>query len=246
MLHFLNLRPQTKMKLMEWARPVVRTAKPAVQLPAKPLSSHWGFDRGTPVARYFIDRFMEANRSDITGVALEIKSPLYIDQLGSGIEHTDILDIDSANTCANIIADLATADNVASDRYDCVLVNETLQFVYDLHGAVGHLHRMLKPGGALLVTVPCTAQRDRELAGVEYWRFTDVLCERLFAERFGAGNVHVETYGNYNTCVAGLTGLAIDEIDPAHVDRASDIYLQGICVRAVKAARATASDSPGR
>ena len=38
-----------------------------------PLSRDWGWDRGTPIDRYYIARFLEANGKDISGRVLEIK-----------------------------------------------------------------------------------------------------------------------------------------------------------------------------
>ena len=33
----------------------------------KPISSTWGFDRGTPIDRFYIDRFMQAHAHDVRG-----------------------------------------------------------------------------------------------------------------------------------------------------------------------------------
>jgi SAM-dependent methyltransferase len=227
--------PGLKMRIMQAARPIMRRFKTAPLLPAQPVSRHWGYERGTPLSRYFVDRFMEKHRADIRGHVLEIKNRRYADSLGRELSGVDVLDIDTGNADANIHADLAAADIVASDSYDCFMVNETLQFVYDLHAAVRHCHRVLKPGGVLLVTVPCTAQCDRELAHTEYWRFTDMLCKRLFGEVFGANNVTVETYGNFHTCLAGLSGMAVVELEQDRLHATSETYKQSIGVRAQKA-----------
>ena len=39
-------------------------------------------------------------------------------------------------------------------RFDCAIVTQTLQFVYDVRAALATLHRILAPGGVLLATVP--------------------------------------------------------------------------------------------
>lgn len=186
------------------------------------------------MSRFYIDRFMNAHRDDITGTVLEIKNPRYANSLGSALKRVDILDIDTNNRHANIFTDLATADCLPSNTYDCFMINETLQFVYDLQSAVRHAHRSLRPGGILLVTVPCTAQHDSELKDVEFWRFTRTSCERLFGDVFGQEMIEVETYGNFASCVTGLTGMAVEENDPAMYDNVSPIYVQGVCVRAQK------------
>jgi SAM-dependent methyltransferase len=217
------------------ARAEVKQCEASRRIRETPVSANWGVERGTPLGRFFVDRFMESRRKDITGVVLEIKNKRYTDSLGYDVKRDDVLDVDASNLDANIIADLAKADAVPSDTYDCFMVNETMQFVYDLQSAVNHIHRILKPGGVLLVTVPCTVQHDRELKDVEMWRFTKPSCERLFGDVFGADQVEVETYGNFVTCNAALTGIVVEELESEVLEEVSDTFVQGICVRAQKA-----------
>src|SRR5215207_4325101 len=69
----------------------------------KPVSSGWGFDRGRPVDRYYIDSFLEGHRKDVHGRVLEILNSDYTRRFGTGIERADILDIDQANLQATVI-----------------------------------------------------------------------------------------------------------------------------------------------
>src|SRR5512134_2777746 len=78
----------------------------------KPLSDRYGFDRGMPVDRYYIEAFLDEHRRDIRGCALEIKDCTYVSRFGSGVEHCDVLDIDARNPAATIVTDLAAADAV--------------------------------------------------------------------------------------------------------------------------------------
>src|SRR5689334_4476739 len=50
----------------------------------EPFSSIWGIDRGTPVDRYFGDRFFHKNRELISGKVLEIQNPVYTERYGVG------------------------------------------------------------------------------------------------------------------------------------------------------------------
>jgi hypothetical protein len=223
-----------KKLLKKIINPAIRMLKPPPAIPHQPISSNWGAERGTPLGRHFIDRYMESHREDITGVILEIKNKRYTESLGHDVVRGDVLDVDASNTAANIITDLATADCVPSDSYDCFMINETLQFVYDLKAAAAHAHRVLKPGGVLFVTVPCTVQHDGELKDVEMWRFTKNSCRRLFGDEFGEGQVKVESYGNFVTCNASFTGVVVEELDPELLEEVSPMFVQGICVRAQK------------
>jgi SAM-dependent methyltransferase len=223
-----------KKQLKKVAHPAIRKLRPAPQLMRKPLSTRWGTDRGTPVDHHFLQRFMESNRGDITGSVLEIKNRFYTDSLGHDVEKSDVLDIDPSNKEATIIADLSAANDVPSNTFDCFVLTETLQYIYDFKKAAAHAYRILKPGGVLLATVPCISPIDRELEDAEMWRFTKNSCQRLFGDLFGHEQVQAETYGNYFSCTAWLSGMALEEIETSLLDEKSDVYIQGVCVRAQK------------
>lgn len=197
------------------------------------MSNSWGFDRGRPVDRYYIDSFLEAHRNDIHGRILEILNKEYTRRFGSDIERSDILDIDPANQQATIIADLAAADSIESDSFDCFILTQTLQLIYDVKSAIAHSHRILRPGGVLLVTIPAVSR----LAGegyTDYWRFTPASCARLFGEIFGADQVTITAYGNVLSAVAFLEGMAYEELTKTELDVVDERYPVLMAIRAVK------------
>ena len=124
-----------------------------------PVSAEWGFDRGTPIDRYYIGRFLEAHAADVRGRVLEVKSSDYTRRFDRGVVRADVLDIDPKNEQATIVADLTAADHVPAGLFDCFILTQTLQFIYDAPAAVRHAHRLLAPGGALLATVPVVSRR---------------------------------------------------------------------------------------
>src|SRR5919108_701423 len=128
-------------------RRVVRPARLGTLRRTTPLSHDFGYDRGTPVDRYYIERFLWAHRDDVRGRVLEVKDSTYTDWLGSGVTQKDVLDIDRANEDATISADLASADEIADGTFDCFILTQTLQLIYDVRSAVTHARRILRPGG---------------------------------------------------------------------------------------------------
>ncbi len=197
-----------------------------------PLSDEWGHDRGTPVDRYYIERFLEEHRRDIHGHVLELEDSGYTDEYGIGVDRRDVLDINPANPQATIIADLAAAHAIPSNQFDCLILTQTLQYIYDTRAAVAHAHRILHPGGVLLATVPAVSRVDPLL--VDYWRFTAASCSALFGEVFGAKHVTVRSYGNVLTAMASLTGMAYEEMSRRELDANDEYFPLIVAVRAVK------------
>lgn len=200
-----------------------------------PFGGDWGFARGTPVDRWYIERFLARNRDDITGRVLEVKDSGYTDRLGHALTERAVLDVDPANERATHVADLARADGLPSGAFDCFLLNQTLQLIFDVSAALTHAHRILRPGGVLLLTVPVTSRLcDPPLT--DYWRFTPLAVAGLLDEIFGPGAVTVSGHGNVLAQVAFLEGLAAEDLTTAElqVDDASLPLV--VCARAVRAA----------
>jgi SAM-dependent methyltransferase len=196
------------------------------------LSDHWGFDRGTPIDRYYIERFLARHRADIHGRVLEIKDSAYSRRFGDGVDTYDVLDVDAANSEATIVADLAAADAIPSDTYDCFILTQVLQYVFDLRAAIAHAHRMLKPGGVLLVTVPSVSRIDSR--SPDHWRFTALSCRALFGDAFGMDCVEVTAHGNVLTAIGFLAGMAYEELTRRELDLDDERYPLLITVRAAK------------
>jgi len=200
-----------------------------------PLSDHWGFDRGTPVDRYYIEQFLEANRERIRGRVLEVRDAAYTRRFGSGVGQSDVLDIDASNPDATVVADLAAANAVETATFDCFILTQTLQYIFDFEAALGHVHRILRPGGTVLCTVPVVSRIGRDEIASEFWRFTPTACSALFERAFPDGEVEVRGRGNALACVAFLMGLAREELKPGELDSDHPFFPLLVTVRATKA-----------
>jgi SAM-dependent methyltransferase len=201
----------------------------------RPLSSHWGFDRGTPVDRWYIERWLAGEAQGIAGSVLEAMDTRYTTLFGTGVTDSHVLDIESANPEATLRANLERPEEFPEAAFDCVLLTQTLHYVYDLRGAVSSIHRTLRPGGVCLATVPLVSRLDQAVPpGQECWRFTGSACSRLFGERFGADRVTVREHGNVRAAVAFLLGLAAEELSEQEL-AAEDPYFPILTtVRAVR------------
>ena len=181
-----------------------------------PIGTDWGFDRGLPIDRHFIEGFLDKHASDIQGSVLEFGNRRYTERFGGlRVTRSDVMNVQEGIAGTTIRADLTDCKEVPSESFDCIVCTQVLTFLYDIRAAVKELRRLLKPGGVLLVTVPgisCTFEPDFG----EYWSWnlTPSSVTRLFSEAFEASNVTVESFGNLLTATAFLYGLAVDDLHP--------------------------------
>ena len=181
-----------------------------------PVSSVFGFDRGTPIDRYYIEKFLSDCSNHIHGNILEIADPGYSKQFSKNQEDVFyVLTFDNPPENVNIIkGDLTKQDTLPSSLIDCFICTQTLNFIYDVRSAIRGIYQLLAPKGVALVTVGSISQisrYDMDRWG-DYWRFTDLSIRKLFEEVFPKENIEVVVYGNALTATAFLQGLAVEDI----------------------------------
>jgi hypothetical protein len=203
----------------------------------EPVSTKFGFDRGTPVDRYFIEKFLQNQSKSIHGHVLEISESTYSRKIGENITSFEILHYDNSNKQATIIGDLTNSTTLPENKIDCFICTQTFNFIYDIKKAIIGSRYLLKPNGILLATVAGISQisrYDMDRWG-DYWRFTDLSAKLLFEECFGQGNVTVETFGNVSTAKAFLDGLAVEDLpNKTILEIADKDYPVIIGIKAVK------------
>jgi len=198
----------------------------------KPIDADWGFRRGLPVDRYYIENFLAQNAADIKGRVLEFADNSYTLRFGgSKVTASEIMNYDKSPT-ATFVGDLARADHVPSGSFDGIILTQVLLFIYDIKSAVKTLHRILKPGGVVLATLPGITKICRD--SDDHWRFTALSAKRLFEEEFAKENVKVESQGNVLAAAAFLYGMATEDLTPSELDDHDPDYEVIITVRAVK------------
>jgi SAM-dependent methyltransferase len=221
-------------------RPIVRIGTPRRLLP---ISRNFGFDRGNPIDRYYIEGFLSrySGASDyapaaIHGHVLEVGGDEYARKFGLGVDRIEVLDASFENPQSTIVADLTDGSNLPSDTYDCVICTQTLLFIYDIKAAIRTLHRILKPGGTMLATVPGISQIVRPEADSwgDYWRFTAQSARQLVEEIFEPARVTVDHYGNVVTASALLYGLATEDMNRRELGLHDPDYQVIIGIKAVK------------
>lgn len=210
-----------------------------------PVGRHFGLDRplpggerGLPVDRHYIELFLAAHAADIRGRVLEIGDDAYTRRFGGQqVARRDVLHITADNPQATIVADLADAPQIADASFDCVILTQTLHLIYDAPAAVRTLHRILRPGGVLLMTAPgITPVPTTSVWGhTWYWAFTELALRRMLMEAFGPARVAVESHGNVLTATAFLHGLAAQELTAGELADVDPDFPLILAARASKA-----------
>lgn len=202
-----------------------------------PLSQWFGYDRGTPLDRIYIEGFLARHGDDIRGRVLEIGDNAYTMRFGAGrVVRSEILHVAAGNPKATLVGDLSEGTGLPDAAFDCIILTQTLHLIFEIRRALATLHRMLAPGGVLLATVPGVSSVDRGEWGASWhWSLTPLSLRRLLEERFGAPDIEVECHGSVLTAAAFLYGLAAEELTEAEIAANDPRYPVIVAARARKA-----------
>lgn len=204
-----------------------------------PVSDVFGYDRGKPIDRYYIEAFLQAHSADITGRCLELGDPAYITRFGQNVTQADVLHYVEGNPQATIVGDLTDAPHIPDNSFDCVIFTQTIQMIYAPRAAFATLHRILKPGGVALVTSAGLAKIGRRLGRDdwgEYWHFTTQSMAAMAAEFWPDNGIEVASAGNVMTACAFLQGLAAEELLPEHLSHHDEDFEVIVTARLQKGA----------
>lgn len=208
--------------------------KSLIQMPVAQAGKDFGGEYGTPVDRWYIERFLDSNRGYIHGDVLEIAESTYTYKFGTNIKQAYKLHVNGSDGCTK--GNLANGEGIIPDMADCFICTQTLQFIYDIHSAVRNIHKLLRPGGVALITahgISQIAMYSYRNWG-EYWRFTEQSMRLLMEEVFEKDKIEICRYGNVKTAMAFLYGLcqedlSLEDFEPK--DEMFQLILGAVCVK---------------
>lgn len=200
----------------------------------QPFSSRYGFDRGTPIDRYYLDLFFRKHAACIRGRVLEVCNPEFSERFGRFIDTLDLVDIDPRNDAATILADLAQAGSLPQEAFDCVILPQTLQYVEDVATALTNVWQSVAPGGTLLLSVPGISKIDHHLEESDRWRILPAGLVRAVATRCPSAESEIESFGNVLTATAFLLGLAVEELRAEELAAHDPLFPVVSCARVRK------------
>jgi len=203
----------------------------------EPLCREFGYGRGKPIDRHYIETFLAVHSDDIRGDVLEAGDNAYSKMFGGdGISRQHVIHVRPDHPGATICGDLSEPGVLPSEAFDCIILTQTLHLIFDLPRAVAQLHRSLRPGGVLLVTVPGVSLIDRGEWGESwYWSLTEAALRRVLNGPFEPADVTTRSYGNLYTATLFLHGAAVEDADGSKLDKQDPSYPVTVAARAVRA-----------
>src|SRR5258708_35041717 len=98
----------------------------------RPFSDRYGFDRGLPIDRYYIEAFLAREAASIQGEGLEVGDPRYSPRFGGpDAPQIHIVAIDPTNPEATVIADLTVEGSLPDQTYDTIIATQALPLTAD-------------------------------------------------------------------------------------------------------------------
>jgi SAM-dependent methyltransferase len=178
----------------------------------QPYSRDFGFHLGTPIDRFYINSFVKSYKNDIQGTVYEIGDDQYSKRYAQKNSRIIILNENNRHKLS-VQVDLNGKNPHIYNTADCVILTQTLNFVYNFHNAINEVLNILKSGGVCLITVAGISQisrYDMDRWG-DYWRFTDLSVRKMLEK--SSVNYTVEHFGNYYACANFLAGVPLKNIN---------------------------------
>lgn len=214
-----SIDAKTRFFLLVYARRIStrpQRIEPSAPHLRQPVSRKFGFDRGTPIDRVLIEAFLAQHRQAIRGSVLEVGESVYTKKFGCGVKELNVLHPEPGNPQATLVGNLETGENIPEKQFDCIILTQTLQMIYNCQSVIQNCYKALKDNGVLLLTAPGISQisrYDMDRWG-DYWRFTTLSLKKLLGESFGGKNVEAASFGNYHLAAEFLNGRSAEEIAP--------------------------------
>ena len=177
----------------------------------RPISTKYGFDRGLPVDRFYIEEFLKNNCDRIQGVCLEVVDSSYTVKFGAQrVTKSNVIDIFKTRR-ANICGDLRNMRGVVADStYDTIILTQTLNFIDDYDAAIAECVRILKPGGTLLVTLPTISPTWSPK--INLWRFSERSARYIFEKFFEPKKLNIAALGTKIAAESFWLGMSVQDL----------------------------------
>ena len=200
-----------------------------------PVNDIFGYRRGTPIDRYYIEQAMKDYSSYIKGTVLEVGGSEYTKKFSKTKKNDSfILNYTQMEGDQIIVGDLSNKHSVEGYKFNTFICTQTLNFIYDFHTAIDTSYELLNHGGYYLGTVASVSnisKYDNSRWG-DYWRFTKKgLTTSLEKSNFDV--IDIKAYGNVLSAKAIFDGCVVEDFEDItlldHFDPVYPIIVSFLC-----------------
>jgi glycosyltransferase involved in cell wall biosynthesis len=180
------------------------------------VSTEFGYDRGKPLDRHYVEDFLARHAQLIRGHVLEIGDTSYTMQFGGDrVVAAEAFHRFAGQPGVTYVGDMSGVHNLPDNTFDCMVLTQTLHLIFDMPATIATIWKTLKPGGSVLITVPWLSPIDKgEWNETWYWAISPAGLRKLLETRFAKDDIAIDAYGNALAASAFLYGLAEHEVRP--------------------------------
>jgi SAM-dependent methyltransferase len=201
-----------------------------------PYSRNFGFERGTPVGRYYVEAFLRKNADQVSGRCLEFGDDRYRTFFPGAVEYcvTDIGD----RPGVDYPGDIHDARGIPQGHFDAIICIQVFEHLAYPEKAAQSLYRLLSPGGVLLLTAPFL--NPVHYVPTDFRRFTPE-CLKMILEDAGLAIEVLDFGGNALVGTGSLLGMVREDFSTVELDAKDPVYPYNVLIRARKPDRTVAT-----
>lgn len=195
-----------------------------------PICQAFGFLRGEPIDRYYLNQFVEKIRPEIVGNIMEIGAIANAKaayQLSDNASYC-VLNIEKWSE-EDIVGDAHDISIIKPETFDTILLFNVLEHCYAPWIVIENIHTWLKPGGKCFASVPSAVKIHD--TPQDYWRPLPDAFNWMFRN---FSQKEIRTYGNPLTVIATYHGIAKEELTTEELNTLHPDYPVITCIAATK------------
>jgi len=194
-----------------------------------PYSRNFGLERGSPVGRYYVEKFLRENADHIAGRCLEFGEPRYKPYFPKVREYeiTDVVQ----RPGVKYVCDIHEPQGMPKNHFNAVICTQVFEHSAYPEKAAKSLFEIMAPGGVLLLTAPFI--NPVHYVPTDFRRFTPECLDMIIKD---AGfNVEIVSFGGNSLVGTGsLLGMVQEDFSVAELEAKDPIYPYNILIRARK------------
>jgi SAM-dependent methyltransferase len=184
-----------------------------------PISTDFGWSRGTPVGRHYVNKFVAEMATGLGGTVLEFGESRY-KACFKTVQQYQVIDV-VPGPSVDYVCDIHDVSSVPEHYFDVIVCTQVLEHVERPVDALRQLHKLLKHDGHLICTVPFLAHIH--YVPTDFYRFSiDAICSALGTAGFQV--LEARNSGNALVTLGSLLGYAAEDFRSKEMEVVDNVY----------------------